>query len=212
MTELAEKVIYILKEHYKGGGVTLEAESPFQLLIATILSAQCTDERVNRITKMLFKRYPTPKSLADATFEEVSEIIKPLGFYNQKAKYIVGAAKKIVNDYNGEVPNKRESLQAIPGVGRKTANIVLSRIFKTPAIAVDTHVKRVATRIFGIKRNLPDQIERELMQLLPEHLWNDVNLTLIFHGRSICKPAKPLCNSCPVSKFCKYYNKKGENL
>lgn len=208
MSLLAAKIVEILRDYHKKGGVTLEANTPFQLLVATILSAQCTDERVNKVTKSLFERFGTPERLKMASLEEVSELIKPLGFFNQKAKYIIEVAKKIVDNYDGIVPSKREELESLPGVGRKTANIVLSRAFNVPAIAVDTHVKRLSKRIFGLKENNPDKIEAFLMENLPIELWNFVNLTFIFHGRSICKPIKPLCTKCPISKYCKYYIEK----
>lgn len=208
MFRISEEVFIILKNYHKEGGITLEANTPFQLLIATILSAQCTDERVNAVSKGLFTKFGKPEMLAKADIYEISEIIKPLGFYNQKAKYIVGAAKKLVTDFHGEVPNDRNALQSLPGVGRKTANIVLSRVFGIPAIAVDTHVKRVATRLFDLKEKTPDKIEKALMKFLPESMWNDVNLTLIFHGRTICRPRRPLCNNCPVNRYCKYFKKK----
>jgi len=208
MQESAVNIIKKLKSYHKEGGVTLDAETPFQLLVATILSAQCTDLRVNMVTKTLFKKFGTPESLANASFDEVVDIIKSLGFFNQKAKFIIEAAKKIVSDYNGKVPNSREALQSLPGVGRKTANIVLSRAFNVPAIAVDTHVKRLSKRIFGLKENNPDAIEKALMEIFPENVWNDVNLTFIFHGRTVCKPQKPLCDKCPINNYCKYFNSK----
>ncbi len=211
MAPLEEKIINILKSHYRHGGVTLQAETPFQLLIATILSAQCTDERVNKVCKILFSRFETAEALSKADVAMVSEIIKSLGFYNQKAKNIVETAKRIVTDFKGKVPDDRELLESLPGVGRKTANIILSRVFNVPAIAVDTHVKRLSSRIFGIKDKSPEKIERRLMEILDKRLWNDVNLTFIFHGRAICKPRKPLCSQCPVKDYCKYFIKKGES-
>lgn len=208
MADIPVEIINTLKNYYKKGGVTLDADTPFQLLIATILAAQCTDVRVNMVTKTLFERFGTPEKLANATFDEVVDIIRSLGFFNQKAKFIIAAAKKIVNDYNGVVPADRGALQSLPGVGRKTANIVLSRSFNIPAIAVDTHVKRLSKRIFGLKEDSPELIEKALMKIFPENLWNDINLTFIFHGRSICKPGKPLCSMCPINNLCKYFNKK----
>lgn len=207
MVQKAEVVIHILKKQYNKGGVTLKADTPFQLLIATILSAQCTDERVNQITQKLFKKFGKPEKLAYSNIHEIKQIIMPLGFYNQKASYIINTAKAICEKFNFEVPADRDSLESLPGVGRKTANIVLSRIFNIPAIAVDTHVKRVSSRLFGIAEKDPDKIEKVLMEILPSKVWNDVNLMLIFHGRAICKPRKPLCSQCVVNYYCKYFNK-----
>lgn len=207
MVNKSELVINILKKQYNKGGVTLKADTPFQLLVATILSAQCTDERVNKITKKLFKKFGTPEKLAFSSINEIKQLIMPLGFYNQKAIYIINTAKAICEKFNCEVPSDRASLESLPGVGRKTANIVLSRIFNIPAIAVDTHVKRVSSRLFGITEKDPDKIEQVLMNILPSKVWNDVNLMLIFHGRAICKPRKPLCSQCVVNYYCKYFNK-----
>lgn len=206
-----KKILQLLKKHYKDGGVTLEAKDSFQLLIATILSAQCTDERVNKVTKLLFKKFPTPASLANAPYDEVVEIIKPVGFFKQKAKYIIETARLIVEQYGSKVPSKRKDLEALPGVGRKTANIVLSKAYSIPAIAVDTHVKRVASRIFGLNGKTPLVIEKFLMENLPEELWNDVNLTLIFHGRATCRAKRPLCNECIVNKYCNFFKEKGRS-
>lgn len=201
------EIIKILKGYYKEGGVTLKAENPYRLLIATILSAQCTDERVNKVSPLLFEKYKDAYAMADAEPDDVKNIIKSLGFFNQKAKNIVNASKILAEKFKGSVPEEREALEKLPGVGRKTANIVLSRVFQIPAIAVDTHVKRVSKRLFEIKENDPSKIEKIIMGIFPVDTWNDVNLTLIFHGRKICKPGKPLCNKCPVNGLCKYYMK-----
>lgn len=201
------RVIAMLRDTYRKGGVTLTFNNPFELLVATVLAAQCTDVRVNSITPILFESYPTPKALSKASTGSVSKIIHPLGFFNQKSKNIISLAAIISNQHKGKVPNDRVALEALPGVGRKTANIVLSRIFGVPAIAVDTHVKRVASRIFGFSDPDPYKIEKNLMKILPVRVWNDVNLSLIFHGRAICKPREPLCENCVIARYCAFHNK-----
>lgn len=200
----ASRMVSILAGTYRDGGVTLRFSSPFELLVATVLSAQCTDERVNAVTPGLFRKYPDARHLAQAPLDDVRKIVHPLGFFNQKSRAIIALSARLVEHCGGDVPADRTMLESLPGVGRKTANIVLSRVFGIPAIAVDTHVFRVASRMFGFERLGRDQVEQRLMELLPEKDWNLVNHTLIFHGRSCCSPRKPGCDRCPVAAGCAY--------
>jgi endonuclease-3 len=180
--------------------------SAFQLLIAVILSAQCTDKRINLVTPALFARFPTPESLANASVEEVFAYIRSVSYPNNKAKHLVGVAKMLVEVFNSEVPATQEELQKLPGVGRKTANVIVSVVFDAPAIAVDTHVFRVANRI-GLtnKARTPLAVEKQLVEFLPEDVLSVAHHWLILHGRYICIARSPKCEICPISWFCKYY-------
>lgn len=172
-------------------------------MVATILSAQCTDERVNQITPALFSKYRTPADFASADQEELEEEIKPTGFFRNKAKSIINASKKIVEDFNGEMPDEMDDLITLPGVARKTANIVLSSAFKkVQGIAVDTHVKRLSQRLSLSKEKDPDKIERDLMAIVPKEDWLDFNYMLVNHGRKICPARKPLCPQCEMKHLC----------
>lgn len=186
----------------------LHFNSAYELLVAVILSAQCTDKRVNMTTPVFFKTYPTPETLAVATPEEVFEIIRSISYPNSKAGYLVGMAQKLVNDYNGEVPSSLEDLQTLPGVGRKTANVVLSVWFKKAAMAVDTHVFRVAARL-GLtpKATTPLQTELELIKNIPEDKIGKAHHWLILHGRYTCKAQRPLCKDCGLASICTYMKK-----
>jgi len=179
---------------------------PFQLLIAVILSAQCTDKRINQVTPALFERYPTPASLAASTSEEVFTYIRSVSYPNNKAKHLVGMAKMLVEVFNGEVPSEIDQLQKMPGVGRKTANVIASVIYNAAAIAVDTHVFRVANRI-GLTTNArtPLAVERQLTEYLPKETLGVAHHWLILHGRYICVARSPKCEICPLTWFCKYY-------
>jgi endonuclease-3 len=180
--------------------------SAFELLIAVILSAQCTDKRINVVTPALFKRFPTPESLANASVDEVFGYIRSVSYPNNKAKHLVGMAKMLVEVFNSEVPATQEELQKLPGVGRKTANVIVSVVFDPPAIAVDTHVFRVANRI-GLtnKARTPLAVEKQLVEFLPEDVLGVAHHWLILHGRYICIARSPKCEICPISWFCKYY-------
>jgi endonuclease-3 len=180
--------------------------SAFELLIAVILSAQCTDKRINVVTPALFKRFPTPESLANASVDEVFGYIRSVSYPNNKAKHLVGMAKMLVEVFNSEVPATQEELQKLPGVGRKTANVIVSVVFDAPAIAVDTHVFRVANRI-GLtnKARTPLAVEKQLVEFLPEDVLGVAHHWLILHGRYICIARSPKCEICPISWFCKYY-------
>ncbi len=178
-------------------------KTSLQLLISTILSAQCTDERVNRITPFLFNKYRGASDFAKAKQGTLEKEIHSCGFYRNKAKNVIGACRKIVDDYGGKVPDSMEKLVTLPGVARKTANIVLSSCFgKAEGIAVDTHVRRLAGRL-GLSRNSDaDKIERDLMEIVPRDDWIDINYILVNHGRSVCRAKKPLCSECVIRKLC----------
>lgn len=181
----------------------LDHDSPFQLVVATALSAQSTDVQVNRVTPDLFKRFPSPQKLACAEQGEVEKCINRLGMFRQKAKNLIGLAKKLVEDHGGEVPANLEELVALPGVGRKTANVVLGVAFEAPVgVVVDTHVQRIAQRLGFSSNTTPEKIEQDLMKLLPRSEWDRVSHTLIFHGRRICTARKPACSTCPVNRIC----------
>ena len=203
--EEMDEVIGILLKTYPDATVELEHSSTFELLIATILSAQCTDVRVNKITRELFKDYNTPEDFIQLTEEELGEKIKSCGFYKVKSKNILATSRIILEEFNGGVPSTMEELITLPGVGRKTANVVLSNAFGVPAIAVDTHVFRVSNRIgLAGSKNVLDT-EKDLMNNIEKNMWSKAHHLLIFHGRRICKARKPLCEKCPVKDYCLYY-------
>lgn len=198
----AEAELAVLERTYPNAATALEYEDPYTLLIAVILSAQTTDAGVNRVTPFLFERYPTPQDLANAKLPEVEKIIKPTGFFRMKAKNIVNAAKALVEKHGGHVPRERESLESIPGVGRKTASVVMSVAFGDAALAVDTHVFRVAHRLGLTLGKTPREVEQDLTALVPREKWRHAHHWLILHGRAICKAPWPLCEECPVSGLC----------
>lgn len=203
--EEVEEVINILLKTYPDATVELEHSNTFELLIATILSAQCTDVRVNKITRELFKDYNTPEDFIKLTEEELGEKIRSCGFYKVKSKNIIATSNIIIEEFNGEVPNTMEELITLPGVGRKTANVVLSNAFGVPAIAVDTHVFRVSNRIgLADSKNVLDT-EKDLMDNIDRKMWSKAHHLLIFHGRRICKARRPLCEECPLRDYCYYY-------
>lgn len=204
--ENIEKVLKILSETYPDAKCALNFNSPYELLISTILSAQCTDVRVNQVTEELYKEYNTPKKVISLTEEELGEKIRSCGFYKNKSKNILGATRLIIEEHNGEVPSTMEELISLPGVGRKTANVVLSNAFGVPAIAVDTHVFRVSNRLGIAKGETPEQVEKGLMENVPRDMWSDAHHYIIFHGRQICKARKPNCEECPVAPYCEYFN------
>ncbi len=196
---------YITK-HQPSIDTELVYKTPYQLLVAVILSAQCTDKRVNKITAVFFKNFPDAKNLAKATNDEVFEIIKSCSYPNNKTKHLIGMAKTLVNDFNDLVPSDINELQKLPGVGRKTANVIASVVFNKPTMAVDTHVFRVAARI-GLTTNAknPLQTENQLMKNIPKDKIGAAHSWLILHGRYICKARNPKCNECGIKSFCKYY-------
>ncbi|MBP5408263.1 MAG: endonuclease III [Bacilli bacterium] len=199
----AKYILDTLKKEYPEAKCELEYRNNFELLIAVSLSAQTTDKRVNVVTKDLFKKYDDPYKLKDADYEEVKEIIKSLGLSSSKARNIIDISKKLVEDYKGKVPSTREELMLLPGVGRKTSNVVLSVGFDIPAIAVDTHVKRVSNRLGLSESDDVLKIEEDLMKLFDEKDYYSVHHSLIFFGRYLCKAKNPDCNNCILKDKCK---------
>lgn len=199
----SKEIIRLLRHYYPNATCALNFETPFQLLIATILSAQCTDERVNLVTADLFKKFPDPQTLAKASVTEIEKIVRPTGFFTVKAKNIVGTAKKIMELHRGEVPQVLELLTELSGVGRKTANVVLGTAFGIPSgVVVDTHVNRLTHRLDLARGLNPIVIERELISLLEPSDWIDFSHLLIHHGRAICKARKPRCEVCFLFEVC----------
>lgn len=207
--ERYKKVIDWFLENAESAETELHYENDYQLLVAVILSAQCTDKRVNMITPALFEAYPTPEVMAAATPDAIFEYIRSCSYPNNKAKNLVGMAKKLMSDFEGKVPSDIDSLLTIPGVGRKTANVMLAVAFDKPAMPVDTHVFRVSNRI-GLTTNskTPLETERELVKYIPSELLSKAHHWLILHGRYICVARKPKCDICGLSAWCKYYEKR----
>ncbi len=199
---LAREVMQRLEEAIPNADVALHHKSPFQLLIATILSAQCTDVRVNQVTPALFKRYSTPEDFASADQDILEAMIRPTGFYKNKAKNIINCAKEIVLRFGGRVPGRMDALVTLPGVGRKTANVVMGNVFGVPSIVVDTHVRRVVRRLKWTQSSDPDQIEVDLSHLLPQEKWTSGSHRLLLHGRHLCVARDPRCLKCPIFDFC----------
>jgi endonuclease-3 len=199
---VAERELALLEQTYPQAVTALDYESPFTLLIAVILSAQCTDARVNLTTPALFAAYPTPAALGAAKQEDVEAIVKSCGFFRMKAKNIIAAAKAIAESPTGDVPHEREALEALPGVGRKTANVVLSVAFEEAAFAVDTHVFRVSHRLGLTLGKTPRAVEDDVVKLVPPEKLRHAHHWLILHGRAICKAPTPLCERCPVNAIC----------
>ncbi len=200
--EVARRQLAILERTYPHAETALAYSNAFELLVAVILSAQCTDARVNMTTPILFEKYPTAKKLASAEQEDVETIIKSCGFFRMKARNIVNCARELVEKYGGEVPREREQLEALAGVGRKTANVVMSVAFEEAAIAVDTHVFRVAHRLGLTLGKTPREVENDLEAIVPRSDWRHAHHWLILHGRAICKAPVPLCAQCPVRDLC----------
>jgi len=197
------EIVRILRRTYPESRTALLHSNPFQILIATILSAQCTDKKVNEITPGLFAKYPTAADFARADPAELEKEIRPTGFFRNKTRSIIGASLRIVESYEGRVPDTMEDLITLPGVARKTANIVLSSGFqKAEGIAVDTHVKRIAG-LLGLSREKdPDKIEQDLLRIVPREAWLDINYLLVNHGRALCPARRPLCTECPLAILC----------
>lgn len=198
-------VLDILEETFPDARAELDFTNPFELLIATILSAQCTDVQVNKTTKELFKDLKTPYDYIELSQEELGKRIRSCGFYNTKSKNILATCHILIDKYGGEIPQTLEELMTLPGVGRKTANVVVSNAFDTPAIAVDTHVFRVSNRIGLAKNNNVLDTEKDLMNNIDRDRWTKAHHLLIFHGRRICKAQRPLCEECPIREYCNYY-------
>ncbi len=200
--ETAARILEILEKEYPHARVTLDFRNPLQLLVATILAAQSTDQRVNRVTKDLFQKYRKAEDFARADQRTFEEEIRSTGFYHNKARSVIRCCQEIVQRFGGEIPRSLEDLTSLPGVGRKTANVVRGNAFGEQAIAVDTHVKRVTRRLGWAKADDPDKIEFELMEVIPRERWTRACHLLVFHGRNICLAAKPKCSVCPVSRLC----------
>jgi len=200
------QILEILKLKYPVVKTQLTHETPFQLLTATILSAQCTDDQVNKVTKNLFAKYPEPNALAKAPLKNLKSIIFSTGFYNNKARNIKACANALLKEFDGKVPSDIEKLVQLPGVGRKTANVVLSTIFNIPAIVVDTHVLRISHRLGLTEKKDPVKVEFDLMEKLPKDIWSDFSLWMIYFGREICDAKKPNCSDCPLASLCDFYS------
>jgi endonuclease-3 len=201
--ERIKKILDLLAAAYPNVECALIHKDAWQLLVATILSAQCTDARVNMVTPVLFKRFPTPADLAAAPIDEIKEIIRTTGFYNNKAKSIQGAAKKIIADFNGKVPRKMEELLTVPGAARKTANVVLGVAYKLAVgVVVDTHVLRLSRRLELTTETTPEKVEQDLMKIIPQDHWIAFSHELIHHGRQVCIARKPRCVDCTLEKVC----------
>ncbi len=196
-----------LMERFPDAKAELDFTNSFELLIATILSAQCTDVQVNKTTSKLFKELKTPEDYVELSEEELGQRIKSCGFYKTKSKNILETCRLLINEHNSQVPSTMEKLTTLPGVGRKTANVVLSNAFDTPAIAVDTHVFRVSNRIGLANSSNVLDTEKDLMDNIEREMWSKAHHLLIFHGRRICKARKPLCDICPITDYCFYYKK-----
>lgn len=195
-------VLEVLLETWPDAHCELDFEDPFQLLVAVVLSAQCTDVNVNKATPALFARYPTPAAMANATPEEIEPLIRTLGLFRNKAKNLVLLAKALVEKHGGKVPNTHEALFALAGVGRKTANVVLANAFGVPALAVDTHVGRLARRLGLTQHDNPDEVEKDLCALWPREQWVPAHHALIFHGRRVCGARQPDCAHCSLNPLC----------
>jgi endonuclease-3 len=201
--ERAERIYEILESEYPDAHCALVHRNPFQLLAATILSAQCTDERVNMVTPELFARFPDARSLAGGDQGEVEEIIRSTGFFRSKARNLIGMADAVVEKHEGEIPRDMDALVALPGVGRKTANVVLGNAFGiNDGVVVDTHVKRLAGRMGLTSHKTPEKIEPDLMRLFDRERWTMLSHLLIFHGRQVCNARKPACNECALAHLC----------
>ncbi|MEM2226599.1 MAG: endonuclease III [Candidatus Bathyarchaeia archaeon] len=201
--ERAKEIISLLEREYPNARIALNYSNPLELLVATMLSAQCTDERVNKVTKELFKKYRTAEDYANADLSELEAMIRPTGFYRAKARNLKRAARILVERFGSKVPKEMDALLELPGVARKTANIVLANAYGVvEGIAVDTHVRRLSRRLGLTKEEDQDAIERDLMAILPKEYWSRITYLLMEHGRKVCRARKPACDACAVSKLC----------
>lgn len=203
----AIEIVHRLEKVYPKARLELEYESPFELLVEAILAAQESDKVVNKLRQELFKKFPDPHSIAKAPLEEIEEAIKSINFYRRKAKLLKECCEKLVEMFNGEVPKSVEELIKLPGVGRKTANMVVGGGYNLPAIIVDRHVHRVTQRIGLSKQSNPDKMEMELRQIVPEELWTKFSMLLLNHGKQVCKAKNPKCSECVISDLCEYAQK-----
>lgn len=202
--EIAEFAVEQLKADYPEAICSLDADDPVQLIIATRLSAQCTDARVNLVTPELFSKYPTLEDYASAKIEDVEAIVRPCGFYHMKARDIIGMAQMILDEYGGTVPDTIDELVRLPGVGRKTANLIVGDVYKKPAVVADTHLIRISNRLGLVNTKDPYKVEMELKKLLPPEESNDFCHRCVLHGRAVCDARKPKCDTCNLKSFCKY--------
>lgn len=206
--KLAVKIIETLKEMYPDAKCSLNFSTPFEMLFSVVLSAQCTDDRVNKTTPNIFKNYSTPQDFANMDIKLLEELIHPCGFYKTKAKNLKKTSEILVDKYNGIVPNNMKDLMSLPGVGRKSANVIMLEAFNSPqGIAVDTHCKRIANRLGFSDKSEPEKIEQDLLKVIPKKYYKDVNHIFIWHGRKICTSQNPKCNQCKLKQYCKFYNK-----
>ena len=204
----AEKIIKILKETYPDATCSLDFTTPYQMAISVMLSAQCTDERVNKTTPELFKKADTPEKMIKLSLEEIEDIVKPCGFYKNKSKNVFACSKMLVEKYNGIVPDNMEDLQKLPGIGRKSANVIMLEAFHNPqGIAVETHAKRISNRIGFSKKEDPEKIEQDLLKVIPKEYYYDANHLFVWHGRKTCDSRKPKCEICTLKDYCDKYKR-----
>ncbi|MCS6990301.1 MAG: endonuclease III [Chitinophagales bacterium] len=207
-SERFEGILDFFARHQPHADTELHYETPFQLLVAVILSAQCTDKRVNQTTPELFRQYPDAAAMAKAREEDIYKLIRSISYPNSKSRYLVAMARMLVEKYNGQVPCDPQELVKLPGVGRKTAHVIASAIYRQPTLAVDTHVFRVARRLgLTVGAKTPLQVEKQLVRFIPEHLRGKAHHWLILHGRYVCKARRPLCAQCPLTRWCLFYEK-----
>lgn len=205
----AIEIIKILKTTYPDAKCSLDFTTPFEMLVSVMLSAQCTDERVNKTTPSIFCKYSTPQDFVNINLSELEKLIYPCGFYKTKAKHLKECAKKIVSEYNGEVPKSMDELVKLPGIGRKCANVIMLNAFNSPCgIAVDTHAKRISYRLGLTNNTQPDKIEQDLLMQIPDKYLKDVNHLFVYHGRNLCTAKSPQCDKCPIRNYCDMYIKK----
>ncbi|HHX17516.1 MAG TPA: endonuclease III [Clostridium sp.] len=202
--ERVKKILQIFDNDYEDAECTLIYKNTLELLISTQLAAQCTDERVNIVTEKLYKKYKNPHDFANADLKELENDIRSTGFFRNKAKNIKETCRILIEKHNGQVPDNLEDLLKLPGVGRKTANVVLGNVFKIPAIVIDTHAKRLSNRIGLSDSDNPEKIEFDLMKVVPKENWTKFSQQLVYHGRSVCKARKPDCKNCNILKYCNY--------
>lgn len=206
--KVAIEIIELMKKAYPDATCSLDFETPFQMVIAVMLSAQCTDERVNKTTPELFAKYGTAEKMAVADIKDLEKVIHPCGFYKNKAKNMKACSQKLIEEFGGVVPDNMEQLQSLPGVGRKSANVVMLEAFHNPqGIAVDTHAKRISNRIGFSKESDPEKIEQDLLKVIPKEYYYDVNHLFVWHGRKTCDARKPNCENCTVKQYCNEYKK-----
>jgi len=203
----ASAILRILSKEYPDAGCLLRFRSPFELLIATVLAAQCTDARVNEVTPSLFKKYPNAEAFARADIRQLEEDVRPTGFFRNKARSIKACSQALMEKFGGRVPREIEALVSLPGVGRKTANVVRGYAFGLPAIIVDTHFLRLTQRIGLTERSVADQVEMDLRAIVPEKSWTRFSSVISFHGRSVCFARRPKCEACKIRKYCDYPEK-----